>query len=84
MLSWTMPGLLSTHAEIKDYQLYGYQAADQPPNSSNWKSLGNVRALMLPMAVTLSQFQDGQTYFFCVRARDIHHRYGLFSLPASW
>lgn len=76
--------LSNVHADIKEYQLYGYQASDQAPSANNWKSLGIVKALKLPMAVTLTQFQQGQRYYFCVRARDAHNRYGAFSAPGTW
>lgn len=85
VLSWTMELFLKQiHAEIREYQLYGYQATDSAPSTDNWKSLGSVKALKLPMAVTLTQFQHGQRYYFSVRARDIHNRYGPFSAASTW
>lgn len=85
ILTWTLD-LFSPakHAEVKDYQLYGYKGAAEGPSSNNWTSLGHVKALKLPMAVTLTQFQHGQKYFFCVRARDSFGRYGPFSTPSTW
>lgn len=85
ILTWAMEHYVpQKHAEVKDYQLYGYQTSEDAPSPQNWKSLGHVKALKLPMAVTLTQFQQGHRYFFCVRARDSHGRYGSFSVPATW
>ena len=53
------------------------------PDISLWKKVGDVKALPLPMACTLKQFADGNTYHFAVRASDIHNRHGLFSSPES-
>lgn len=85
ILTWTMDQYVpNRHAMVRDYQLYGYKATDTQPSSTNWSSLGHVKALKLPMAVTLTQFHPGQKYFFSVRARDIYGRYGGFSTPNTW
>lgn len=76
--------VVPNYADVRDYQLYGYRLTEDKPSSNNWSSLGHVKALKLPMAVTLTQFKKGQKYFFCVRARDCYGRYGLFSVPATW
>ncbi|CAD1477911.1 unnamed protein product, partial [Heterotrigona itama] len=55
VLSWNM-NLSDKHADIVSYQLYAYQEiAGVPPNTSLWKKVGDVRALPLPMACTLTQ-----------------------------
>ncbi|XP_011309972.1 activating transcription factor 7-interacting protein 1 isoform X2 [Fopius arisanus] len=83
VLSWNMP-LSEKYADIASYQLYAYQEiAGIAPNSSNWKKVGDVRALPLPMACTLTQFSEGNNYYFAVRAVDTHSRYGQYSQPGN-
>ena len=48
-----------------------------------WKKVGDVKALPLPMACTLTQFLKGNKYHFAVRAKDVHTRVGHFSDPQS-
>jgi len=45
------------HADIASYQLFAYQEGSDPPtvNGSVWKRVGDVKALPLPMACTLTQ-----------------------------
>lgn len=55
MLSWSMQ-LNKSFEEIASYQLYAYQeSSNVSPNSSLWKKVGDVKALPLPMACTLTQ-----------------------------
>ncbi|XP_068967712.1 activating transcription factor 7-interacting protein 1-like isoform X2 [Bombus flavifrons] len=83
VLSWNM-NLSDKYADIVSYQLYAYQEiAGVPPNTSLWKKVGDVRALPLPMACTLTQFSEGNNYHFAVRAVDIHSRKGQYSIPGN-
>lgn len=83
VLSWNMV-LSDKYADIVSYQLYAYQeVAGVPPSTNLWKKVGDVRALPLPMACTLTQFSEGNNYYFAVRAVDTHSRKGQYSTPGN-
>jgi hypothetical protein len=54
VLSWNMQ-LTSEYEEIASYQLYAYQEGSAAPSTTLWKKVGDVKALPLPMACTLTQ-----------------------------
>lgn len=83
VLSWNMTYIAKNHAEIQSYQLFAYQETAAPSTPSLWKKVGDVKALPLPMACTLTQFQEGNRYHFAVRPVDNHGRPGPFSEPSS-
>lgn len=61
VVSWTIECLTIEHTEIHSYQIYAYEVTINPPAVDNWRHVGDVKALLLPMAVTLTQFQEGKT-----------------------
>ncbi|CAG4946649.1 unnamed protein product [Parnassius apollo] len=84
VISWKIDGYQDdSYEEIASYQLYAYQETTSPPSTALWKKIGDVKALPLPMACTLTQFMAGYKYYFAVRAVDVKSRLGPFSLPGS-
>lgn len=86
VISWTIhePRLADDYDPIIKYQIYAYQETNQAPSTESWRHVGDVKAMALPMAVTLTEFQEGQRYHFAVRAVDTHERAGIFSVPRTW
>lgn len=84
VISWEMEDFSeSQHEIIASYQIYAYQEASTQPSTDLWKKIGDVKALPLPMACTLTHFMAGFKYYFAVRAIDIHRRVGPFSSPGN-
>ncbi|XP_043945072.1 activating transcription factor 7-interacting protein 2 [Protopterus annectens] len=76
-LSWYVVNVDPNCAPVHSYHLYAYHE-ESNIKTSQWKKLGEIKALPLPMACTLSQFVSGSRYHFAVRAKDIYGRYGPF------
>ena len=83
VLSWNMDVIPTEHAAVASYQIYAYQEGSAAPQAGLWKKVGDVKALPLPMACTLTQFTKGNKYHFAVRAQDVHSRVGTYSDPQS-
>ncbi|XP_075689670.1 activating transcription factor 7-interacting protein 1 isoform X2 [Rhinoderma darwinii] len=83
VLSWSVLEVDRTCAIVDSYHLYAYHEDPTATSSSQWKKIGEVKALPLPMACTLTQFVSGSKYYFAVRAKDIYGRFGPFCDPQS-
>lgn len=83
VLSWCVAETDRTCAPVDSYHLYAFHQDSSNSNAAqqHWKKIGEVKALPLPMACTLTQFQSGSTYHFAVRAKDIYGRFGAFCEP---
>ncbi|XP_072318405.1 activating transcription factor 7-interacting protein 1 [Eucyclogobius newberryi] len=83
VLSWCVTETDLSCAAVDSYHLYAFHQdnATNNPSQQHWKKIGEVKALPLPMACTLTQFQTGSTYHFAVRAKDVHGRFGAFCEP---
>lgn len=62
IVSWMIKQLTDEHEDIHQYQIYAYEETTAPPSSDSWESVGVVNPLPFPMAVTLTQFQDGKNF----------------------
>ncbi|KAM6942080.1 activating transcription factor 7-interacting protein 1 isoform 3-T4 [Lycodopsis pacificus] len=83
VLSWCVTETDRTCAAVESYHLYAFHQDNSNSSAAqqHWKKIGEVNALPLPMACTLTQFQSGSTYHFAVRAKDVHGRFGSFCEP---
>lgn len=86
ILTWDYekPGDNPDKYKVECYQLFAHQAKNHTPRTQvsdvkDWKKIGVVNALPLPMACTLTQFATGNVYYFAVVAVDIHGREGEMS-----
>uniref|UniRef100_K1Q3G1 Activating transcription factor 7-interacting protein 1 n=1 Tax=Magallana gigas TaxID=29159 RepID=K1Q3G1_MAGGI len=88
VLSWNMTLNETPHADIASYQLFAYQEGTSTPSTTLWKKVGDVKALPLPMACTLTQFQEGNKYHFAVRPVDVLGRNEIAAVfnarPLTW
>ncbi|CAF1209048.1 unnamed protein product [Rotaria sp. Silwood1] len=77
-LTWNLP---STPMEsIQNYEIYAYKQ-NATTSLSDWKKIGIVKSMRLPMAVTLKEFQCNCHYAFAVRAISINNSFGPFCEP---
>ncbi|KAL7013654.1 hypothetical protein ACKWTF_015506 [Chironomus riparius] len=86
-ISWRIDNFkASDHADVQSYQIYAYEEmpGSAKISTDDWKLVGDVKALLLPMAVTLREFNENQKFHFAIRAVDVHKRLGEFSEPKSW
>ncbi|XP_039556869.1 activating transcription factor 7-interacting protein 1 isoform X5 [Passer montanus] len=83
VLSWSVMEVDRSCATVDSYHLYAYHEDPSATVASQWKKIGEVKALPLPMACTLTQFVSGSKYYFAVRAKDVYGRFGPFCDPQS-
>lgn len=73
--------------KVQYYQLFANQSKDGrikvPNDASQWKKIGVVNALPLPMACTLTQIASGNIYHFTVVAVDAAGLEGNRSNPCT-
>nr|XP_012303722.1 activating transcription factor 7-interacting protein 2 isoform X2 [Aotus nancymaae] len=75
-LTWNITKINPKCAPVDSYHLF--LCYENPNNKLIWKKIGEVKALPLPMACTLSQFLASNKYYFTVQSKDIFGRYGPF------
>ncbi|XP_069342238.1 activating transcription factor 7-interacting protein 2 [Eulemur rufifrons] len=75
-LSWNITKINPKCAPVESYHLF--LCHETPDDKLIWKKIGEIKALPLPMACTLSQFLVSNKYYFTVQSKDIFGRYGPF------
>lgn len=75
-LTWNITKINPKCAPVESYHLF--LCHENPSNKLIWKKIGEIKALPLPMACTLSQFLASSKYYFTVQSKDIFGRYGPF------
>lgn len=65
-----------TIADIKSYQVFAYQETpNQPPNVDLWRKIGDVNALPLPMACSLTHVSIFKQLFVFLRVQSYIFRF---------
>uniref|UniRef100_A0A8C0R7C6 Fibronectin type-III domain-containing protein n=3 Tax=Canis lupus TaxID=9612 RepID=A0A8C0R7C6_CANLU len=75
-LTWNISKINPKCAPVESYHLF--LCHENPNHKLIWKKIGEIKALPLPMACTLSQFLASNKYYFTVQSKDIFGRYGPF------
>ncbi|XP_076997957.1 activating transcription factor 7-interacting protein 2 isoform X2 [Tamandua tetradactyla] len=75
-LTWNITKINPKCAPVESYHLF--LCHENLNNKLIWKKIGEIKALPLPMACTLSQFLSSNKYYFTVQSKDIFGRYGPF------
>ncbi|XP_078008897.1 activating transcription factor 7-interacting protein 2 isoform X2 [Phascolarctos cinereus] len=76
-LTWNTSHINPRCAPVESYHLYVCHG-NTSKSKTTWKKIGEIKALPLPMACSLSQFLSSGTYYFTLQAKDIYGRYGPF------
>ena len=82
ILSWDLTNR-EDESKVVKYELYVMSVSTEAGNLASWESLGIVDALALPMACTMTQFLQGASYHFAVRAITANGQCELFSDSCS-
>ncbi|XP_016279493.1 activating transcription factor 7-interacting protein 2 isoform X3 [Monodelphis domestica] len=77
-LTWNISQINPRCAPVESYHLFICHENTTSNSKTAWKKIGEIKALPLPMACTLSQFVSSSTYYFTLQAKDIYGRYGPF------
>ncbi|XP_036594716.1 activating transcription factor 7-interacting protein 2 [Trichosurus vulpecula] len=77
-LTWNTSHINPRCAPVESYHLYICHDSNKNKSKTAWKKVGEIKALPLPMACSLSQFLSSGTYYFTLQARDIYGRFGPF------
>ncbi|XP_047388688.1 activating transcription factor 7-interacting protein 2 isoform X1 [Sciurus carolinensis] len=75
-LTWNISKINPRCAPVESYHLF--LCHENSTNKLIWKKIGEIKALPLPMACTLSQFLASDKYYFTIQSKDIFGRYGPF------
>ncbi|XP_072465093.1 activating transcription factor 7-interacting protein 2 isoform X3 [Notamacropus eugenii] len=78
-LTWNTSHINPRCAPVESYHLYVcHDNSATSKSKSSWRKIGEIKALPLPMACSLSQFLSSGTYYFTIQAKDVYGRYGPF------
>ncbi|TFJ97910.1 caspase recruitment domain-containing protein 8-like [Platysternon megacephalum] len=77
-LSWTVTEIDPKCAPVESYHLFIYHEHSNNSTAPHWKKIGEIKALPLPMACSLSQFTASKKYYFTIQSKDVCGRYGPF------
>ncbi|XP_075384140.1 activating transcription factor 7-interacting protein 2 [Tenrec ecaudatus] len=75
-LTWNITKINPKCAPVESYHLFLCHGNSK--DKLFWKKIGEIKALPLPMACTLSEFLFSKKYYFTVQSKDIFGRYGPF------
>ncbi|XP_008066888.1 activating transcription factor 7-interacting protein 2-like, partial [Carlito syrichta] len=75
-LTWNITKINPKCAPVESYHIF--LCHENSDNKLIWRKIGEIKALPLPMACTLSQFLTSNRYYFTIQSKDIFGRYGPF------
>lgn len=86
-LKWELGGTTTSFEAATAYELYSFASSSMEPspmlNSEAWQKVGDVVALPLPMACTLTSVLPNNVYYFIVRSKDRYNRCSEWSNVAN-